>query len=202
MSAYAETVGFGRFASAIYSQRALYGATKAVTRFHIRIAEYANGTWSSFRRRIGRMTSPATFAEFEEFRPVTNPNIRKAAIDEMLQQLTERIPRGTRDIRASKNCGKSEKVIDSLTSAHFNRREFPGRAIRLRTSIENATNRLADQQKQCISSTRSMNVSARVIALRVADPRNRLYPTRSWRHSCARTVELCCGVAFGQSMKA
>ncbi len=79
-----------------------------------------------------------------------NPNISQDAVDEMLIQhmLTERLIVRVFDMerftRQNVVAAEIEKVIDALTSRHFNYREFLGALDRFYDAIERAADELAD----------------------------------------------------------
>ena len=79
-----------------------------------------------------------------------NPNISREAVNEMLIQhlMTERVIRRVFNVerftRSNVIAAEIEKVIDALTSTHFNRQEFLGGLDRFYRAIENAADHLAD----------------------------------------------------------
>ena len=92
----------------------------------------------------------STFRAFMELcKSALNPNIHPDAVDEMLIQhlLTERLIRTIFDMesftRTNVIASEIEKVIDALTSQHFNRKEFLGNLDRFYTAIERAAQELA-----------------------------------------------------------
>jgi len=92
----------------------------------------------------------STFGAFMELcKSALNPNIQTEAVDEMLIQhlLTERLIRTIFDMesftRTNVIASEIEKVIDALTSQHFNRKEFLGNLDRFYTAIERAAQELA-----------------------------------------------------------
>ena len=153
-----DKAGLAGLLSAFYSHKsaAFTSFDEAIARFQEEVPNIANG----LKERIEQAHREndqfqTTFAEFEELcRKSLNPNISKAAINEMLIQhlLTERIIRKVFDrdnfTRRNVIAVEVEKVIDSLTSAHFNRREFLGALDQFYTSIENAADRLAEYQEK------------------------------------------------------
>jgi predicted helicase len=96
------------------------------------------------------------FADFMEVcRSSLNPNISQAAVDEMLIQhlMTERIIRRVFNVerftRTNVIAAEIEKVIDALTSQHFDRKDFLGALDRFYRAIESAADKLANfQDKQ------------------------------------------------------
>ena len=93
------------------------------------------------------------FAEFMSLcRTSLNPNISQAAVDEMLIQhlMTERIIRHVfqveRFTRDNVVAAEIEKVIDALTSQHFNRQEFLGALAPFYKAVESVADRQADFQ--------------------------------------------------------
>ncbi|MCY4009788.1 MAG: N-6 DNA methylase [Anaerolineaceae bacterium] len=130
---------------------------EAVERFQSEVPNIAKGL--KVRIAQAHQANPqfqTTFAEFAALcRKALNPNISPEAIDEMLIQhlMTERLIRKVFDFedftRRNVIAREVEKVIDSLTSAHFNRSDFLGSLDRFYTAIERAAERLADfQEKQ------------------------------------------------------
>lgn len=83
-----------------------------------------------------------------------NPNISREAVDEMLIQhlMTERIIRRVfhvgRFARVNVIAAEIEKVIDALTSRHFNRDDFYGELQRFHKLIEEAADPLDFHDKQ------------------------------------------------------
>ncbi len=93
------------------------------------------------------------FAEFMSLcRTSLNPNISQQAVDEMLIQhlMTERIIRHVfqveRFTRDNVVAAEIEKVIDALTSQHFNRQEFLGALAPFYKAVESVADRQADFQ--------------------------------------------------------
>src|SRR5687768_5110566 len=86
---------------------------------------------------------------YELCKTALNPNLRREAVDEMLIQhmLTERLIVRVFDVEhfSNKNVIASEisRVIDALTSRHFNYREFLGALDRFYDAIEGAADTLA-----------------------------------------------------------
>lgn len=87
---------------------------------------------------------------FEIARTSLNPNLSRDAVDEMLIQhlLTERVIRTVFDnpdfVNRNVIAREIEKVINALTSRHFNRHEFLGALDRFYRAIEDAADDLAD----------------------------------------------------------
>ena len=83
-----------------------------------------------------------------------NPNISREAVDEMLIQhlMTERIIRRVFNVerfaRVNVIAAEIEKVIDALTSRHFNRADFYGELEHFHKLIEEAADRLDFHDKQ------------------------------------------------------
>ena len=130
---------------------------EAVERFQNEVPSIASG----LKERIGQAHREnhefqKVFAEFEELcRKALNPNISRAAIDEMLIQhlLTERIIRKVFDhedfTRRNAIAMEVEKVIDSLTSEYFDKGKFFGALDQFYIAIERTADRLANfQEKQ------------------------------------------------------
>jgi len=105
--------------------------------------------------RNNRVFQSAFGAFMELCKSALNPNIHPDAVDEMLIQhiLTERMISTIFDkdsfSRQNVIAAEIEKVIDALTSQHFNRREFLGNLNTFYNAIERAAERLANfRQKQ------------------------------------------------------
>ena len=125
---------------------------QAVARFAGEVPQIAQG----LQQRINeaRVSNPAFQRAFADFMALCsealNPNISRAAVEEMLIQhlLTERLIRRVFDqenfVRRNVIAAEVEKVIDALTGQHFNRREFLGSLDRFYLAIEKAAGGLAD----------------------------------------------------------
>jgi predicted helicase len=103
-------------------------------------------------------------AAFDHFvgivRDALNPNLTEAEVDEMLIQhlLTERIIREVFDMdhfsQSNVIAHEVEKVIQALTSKHFNRNEFLGQLSFFYTAVENAARTLPGfSEKQAFLNT-------------------------------------------------
>ena len=105
------------------------------------------------RIKVARGSNTAFQNAFADFMALCsealNPNISRAAVDEMLIQhmLTERIIRNIFDVdfvRRNVIAAEVEKVIDALTGQHFNRADFLGALDRFYLAIEKAAGSLVD----------------------------------------------------------
>ncbi len=125
---------------------------EAVERFSSEVPQIAQGLQALIdQARVSNAGFQRAFADFMTLcREALNPNISRAAVEEMLIQhlLTERIIRKVFDqenfVRRNVIAAEVEKVIDALTSQHFNRHEFLGSLDRFYRAIEQAAGRLAD----------------------------------------------------------
>ena len=125
---------------------------EAVDRFAGEVPQIAQGLQQ--RINVARVSNDAFQRAFADFMALCsealNPNISRAAVEEMLIQhlLTERLIRRVFDqenfVRRNVIAAEVEKVIDALTGQHFNRREFLGSLDRFYTAIEKAAGSLAD----------------------------------------------------------
>ncbi len=119
---------------------------QAITHFQAEIPHIANGLNARIKdAHKNNKKFQSAFADFLELcRTSLNPNIREEAVDEMLIQhlLTERLLRTVFNLEnfARRNviAYEIEKVIDALTSQHFNRTEFLGALDRFYKVIEDA----------------------------------------------------------------
>ena len=147
------------------------------------------------------------FAEFEELcRKALNPNISRAAIDEMLIQhlLTERIIRKVFDhedfTRRNAIAMEVEKVIDSLTSEYFDKGKFFGALDQFYIAIERTADRLANfQEKQHFINT----VYERFFqgySVRVADTHGIVYTPQEIVDFMCAAVEQVLRDEFGQQL--
>ena len=125
---------------------------EAVDRFAGEVPQIAQGLQQRINAaRVGNAAFQRAFADFMALcSEALNPNISRAAVEEMLIQhlLTERLIRRVFDqenfVRRNVIAAEVEKVIDALTGQHFNRREFLGSLDRFYLAIEKAADRLAD----------------------------------------------------------
>ena len=125
---------------------------EAVARFAGEVPQIAQGLQQ--RINVARVSNAAFQRAFADFMALCsealNPNISRAAVEEMLIQhlLTERLIRRVFDqenfVRRNVIAAEVEKVIDALTGQHFNRREFLGSLDRFYLAIEKAAGSLAD----------------------------------------------------------
>ena len=172
---------------------------EAVARFAGEVPQIAQGIQA--RIEEAQRSNPAFQCAFAEFmtlcRDALNPNISREAVEEMLIQhlLTERIIRKVFDqenfVRRNVIAAEVEKVIDALTSQHFNRHEFLGSLDRFYLAIERAADRLTDfRDKQGFINT----VYERFFqgfSVRVADTHGIVYtPQEVVDFMCAATEEL------------
>ena len=124
--------------------------TEAVTYFQQEIPEIASGLKTRIEEahQTHKHFEQAFTAFFERCQQALNPNISRAAVDEMLIQhmLTERLIRKifTEDfVRRNIIAKQVEDVIGALTSQTFDRKQFLGRLERFYTAIEDAADTLA-----------------------------------------------------------
>ncbi len=125
---------------------------EAVARFAGEVPQIARGLQD--RINEARVSNPAFQNAFADFMALCsealNPNISRAAVEEMLIQhlLTERLISRVFDqvdfVRRNVIAAEVEKVIDALTGQHFDRREFLGALDRFYLAIEGAAGSLAD----------------------------------------------------------
>ena len=125
---------------------------QAVADFADKVPDIARGLQGHIdAARAGNPAFQLAFADFMALcREALNPNISREAVEEMLIQhlLTERLIRRVFSqedfVRRNVIAAEVEKVIDALTSQHFNRREFLGSLDRFYLAIEKAAGRLQD----------------------------------------------------------
>ena len=125
---------------------------EAVARFAGEVPQIAQGLQGRINEaRVGNDAFQRAFADFMALcSEALNPNISRAAVEEMLIQhlLTERLIRRVFDqenfVRRNVIAAEVEKVIDALTGQHFNRRDFLGSLDRFYLAIEKAAGSLAD----------------------------------------------------------
>ena len=125
---------------------------EAVERFAGEVPQIAQGLQQRINAaRVSNAAFQRAFADFMALcSEALNPNISRAAVEEMLIQhlLTERLIRRVFDqenfVRRNVIAAEVEKVIDALTGQHFNRREFLGSLDRFYLAIEKAAGSLAD----------------------------------------------------------
>ena len=125
---------------------------QAVADFADKVPDIARGLQGHIdAARAGNPAFQRAFADFMALcREALNPNISREAVEEMLIQhlLTERLIRKVFNqenfVRRNVIAAEVEKVIDALTSQHFNRREFLGSLDRFYLAIEKAAGRLQD----------------------------------------------------------
>ena len=128
------------------------GFEEAVARFAGEVPQIAQGLQERINEaRASNAAFQRAFADFMTLcSEALNPNISRAAVEEMLIQhlLTERLIRKVFDqenfVRRNVIAAEVEKVIDALTGQHFNRREFLGSLDRFYLAIEKAAGSLAD----------------------------------------------------------
>ena len=181
---------------------------QAVARFAGEVPQIARGLQQRINEaRVSNAAFQRAFAEFMALcREALNPNISRAAVEEMLIQhlLTERLIRRVFDqenfVRRNVIAAEVEKVIDALTGQHFNRREFLGSLDRFYLAIEKAAGSLADfSDKQGFINT----VYERFFqgfSVRVADTHGIVYtPQEVVEFMVAATDELL-GREFGKKL--
>lgn len=125
---------------------------EAVADFADKVPDIARGLKGHIdAARVSNAAFQRAFADFMALcREALNPNISREAVEEMLIQhlLTERLIRRVFNqenfVRRNVIAAEVEKVIDALTSRHFNRREFLGSLDRFYLAIEKAAGNLAD----------------------------------------------------------
>ncbi len=125
---------------------------EAVARFAGEVPQIAQGLQGRINEaRVSNVAFQRASADFMALcSEALNPNISRAAVEEMLIQhlLTERLIRRVFDqenfVRRNVIAAEVEKVIDALTGQHFNRREFLGSLDRFYLAIEKAAGSLAD----------------------------------------------------------
>ena len=123
-----------------------------MARFAGEVPQIAQGLQQRINEaRVSNAAFQRAFADFMALcSEALNPNISRAAVEEMLIQhlLTERLIRRVFDqenfVRRNVIAAEVEKVIDALTGQHFNRREFLGSLDRFYLAIEKAAGGLAD----------------------------------------------------------
>ncbi len=181
---------------------------EAVERFAGEVPQIAQGLQQRINEaRVSNAAFQRAFADFMALcSEALNPNISRAAVEEMLIQhlLTERLIRRVFDqenfVRRNVIAAEVEKVIDALTGQHFNRREFLGSLDRFYLAIEGAADRLADfHDKQGFINT----VYERFFqgfSVRVADTHGIVYtPQEVVEFMVAATDELL-GREFGKKL--
>ena len=172
---------------------------EAVAHFSGEVPHIAQGIQELIdRARRDNRDYQRAFADFMALcSEALNPNISRAAVEEMLIQhmLTERLISKVFDqenfVRRNVIAAEVEKVIDALMVGQLNRREFLGSLDRFYTAIEGAAERLADfHDKQGFINT----VYERFFqgfSVRVADTHGIVYtPQEVVDFMCAATEEL------------
>ena len=135
-----------------YSAPIIVDFEKAVASFRDDVARLAGG----FQKKVdeAHRTNAAFEAAYERFFALCqnslNPNIARAAVDEMLIQhmFTERLLRTVFNqgdfTRRNVVAAEVEKVIDALISKNFDRKEFMGQLDRFYKAIEQAAETITD----------------------------------------------------------
>jgi len=129
-----------------YTEPAHESFDKAIGEFQVRVPDLARGLVEkiSEAHQNNRRFIDAFAAFYELCRKSLNPNLRAAAVDEMLVQhlLTERLFRTIFDnpdfTRRNVIAAEVEKVIDALVSKSFDRHEFLKSLDRFYLAIESA----------------------------------------------------------------
>ncbi|MDZ4723203.1 MAG: type ISP restriction/modification enzyme [candidate division Zixibacteria bacterium] len=135
-----------------FTEPAYLDFNKAVSEFKLRVPELAKGLVEKIEAaHKNNKEFKTAFADFFELcKTSLNPNLSKAAVDEMLVQhlLTERLIRRIFDnadfTRRNVIANEIEKVIDALTSHSFNRDEFLKSLDRFYVAIESAASTIED----------------------------------------------------------
>ena len=181
---------------------------EAVERFAGEVPQIAQGLQQRINEaRVGNAAFQRAFADFMALcSEALNPNISRAAVEEMLIQhlLTERLIRRVFDqenfVRRNAIAAEVEKVIDALTGQHFNRRDFLGSLDRFYLAIEGAADRLADfSDKQGFINT----VYERFFqgfSVRVADTHGIVYTPQEVVEFMVAAVDELLGREFGKKL--
>ncbi len=135
-----------------YTEPEIEDFHQAVDEFKSRVPELAKGLVSIIERshKDNKKFQAAFDAFFAVCQQTLNPNISRAAVDEMLVQhlLTERLFRKLFDnpefVRRNVIAAEIEKVIDALVSLSFNRDDFLKSLDRFYRAIEEAAHALED----------------------------------------------------------
>jgi len=125
---------------------------KAIDEFSERVPELARGLVAKIEEahRENRPFQKAFADFFEVCRVSLNPNLSRAAVDEMLVQhlLTERLIRTIFDrqdfVRRNVIAAEVEKVVDALVSRSFSRHDFLKSLDRFYLAIEEAARTIGD----------------------------------------------------------
>ena len=181
---------------------------EAVDRFAGEVPQIAQGLQQRINEaRVSNAAFQRAFADFMALcSEALNPNISRAAVEEMLIQhlLTERLIRRVFDqenfVRRNVIAAEVEKVIDALTGQHFNRREFLGSLDRFYLAIEKAAGTAwPTSATSRASSTRSTNASSRASACawptRTASSTRR----RRWSSSWSPPPTSCCSASSAKA---
>ncbi len=129
-----------------HSEPAIEDFERAVGEFKERIPQLAKGLDAKIKlaHRENKTFQAAYDSFYELARNALNPNLSADAVDEMLIQhlLTERLIREIFNnpdfVRKNVIAAELEKVVDALTSQHFDRTEFLKQLNRFYVAIENA----------------------------------------------------------------
>ena len=180
---------------------------RAVAQFKDKVPDIGRGLAALIQReRQTNRRFAAAFADFyEKCRQSINPNLSRAAVEEMLIQhlLTERIFRTvfSNPDFAQRNAiaNEIEKVIHALTSQSFSRRDFLASLNRFYVAIEHTAATIDDfSQKQHFLNT-VYEQFFQGFSVAVADTHGIVYTPQPIVDFMARSVEQILQTEFGRS---